>query len=265
MGFFDNMKINKLGQNAYNAHVQANDLQRRGKIADARAKYDEAMRLYDEAYAAGCRKTGILMSYAVLKMRQGEFERARELMKEVSDLDPKMSEDTHFELRINYSICLWRLGILDKAIETIEYAGKYRKNGTYYTTLGTFLVERAGQTGQFEEAGAFLDLAMDYDDEDAATLDNMGEYNRLLGLKAKAEGDEAEAARLRAASQEYFERARKAKPSQVTTLYALAKYAIEDGDNARARELIDKALLHSGSRICPVSREELQALRSKLQ
>ena len=45
MGFFDNMKTEKLGKQAYNAHVQANDLQLRGKVADARAKYAEAMEL----------------------------------------------------------------------------------------------------------------------------------------------------------------------------------------------------------------------------
>ena len=59
MGFFEDMKTSKLGKAAYNTHVQANDFQRRGKPADARKKYEEALRLYEEAYAAGCRKTGI--------------------------------------------------------------------------------------------------------------------------------------------------------------------------------------------------------------
>lgn len=267
MGFFDNMKINKLGQNAYNAHVQANDLFRRGRVAESRAQFEKAYALYGEAYAAGCRKTGVLMSYSVLLMRRGEFERARELMKEVSSLDPKMNEDTHFELRINYSICLWRLGILDKAIETIRYAGKHCKNGSYYTSLGTYLVEQAGKSGSledFEEARVFLDQAMDYDDEDAATLDNYGEYHRLLSLKAAAGGNAEEAAAQRKTSIEYFEKARAQKPGQITTLYALAKFAIEDGDTAKAREYIDKALMHSASRICPVSTEDLQALKAGL-
>ena len=84
MGFFDSMKTDKLGKQAYNAHVQANDLQRRGKVADARKKYDEALALYKQAYDAGCRKTGILMSYSVLMMRYGMFAEGRELMKEIS-------------------------------------------------------------------------------------------------------------------------------------------------------------------------------------
>lgn len=263
MGFFDGMKVNKMGQNAYNVHVQANDLQRRGRVAEAKAKYDEAMKLYDEAYAAGCRKNGILMSYSILMMRRGMFERARELMKEISQIG-KMDEDTHYELRVNYSICLWRLGILDKAIETIRYAGKHCKNSSYYSSLGTYLVEQAGQTGEFEEARALLEEAMEYDDEDAATLDNYGEYYRLLGLKAGAQGDAEEAARLRAVAKDYYERALKVKAGQITTLYALAKFAIEDGEHDRARAMLDKAIMHFSSRICPVSLEELQQMKARL-
>ena len=54
------------------------------------------------------------------------------------------------------------------------------------------------------------------------------------------------------------------KPGQITTLYALAKFAIEDGDTDRAREHIDRALMHSASRVCPVSTEELQALKAQI-
>lgn len=260
MGFFDGMKSNKLGRQAYNAHVQANELQKRGKMAEAKEKYAEAMALYKQAYDAGCRKNGILMSYSVLMMRNGLFAQARELMKEIAQ-DTAMSEETHFDLRINYSICLWRLGLLDKAIETIRYAGKYAKNSAYYGSLGTFLVEQAGQSGEFAEAKALLDEAMDYDDEDASTLDNLGEYYRLRALSA--EGEERLA--LRSKSIECFEKARKIKPAQITTLYALAKFALEDGDSAKAKEYLDRAIIHYSSRVCPVSIEELRSLRAQAQ
>jgi len=264
MGFFDKMKVDKLGREAYNAHVQANDLGRRGKVADARAKYAEALQLYAKAYEAGCRKSGIMISYSVLLMRHGEFERARELMKEIS-ANGGLSEDSHFDLRVNYSICLWRLGILDKAIDTIRYAGKHAKNSAYYSGLCTYLVELAGRTGEdadFEEARAALDEAMDYDDEDAATLDSYGEYYRQMAVWAKKRGGDD--AGLRKSSVDFFERALKAKPSQITTLYALANYAKEDGDKARAAQLADKAMMHYGSKVCPVSMEMLKELKEGL-
>lgn len=263
MGFFDAMKTDKLGKQAYNAHVQANDLQRRGKVADARKKYDEALELYRQAYDAGCRKTGILMSYSVLMMRYGMFAEARELMKEISAIGG-MSEEVHFELRVNYSICLWRLGILDEAIKTIDYASKYARNSSYFSSACTYYVERAAKSGEeadFEAARALLDEAMDYDDEDAATLDNYGEYFRCL---CEREADPERKAELRKFAVDYYERAYKQKPSQITTLYALANFAREDGNLQRARELVDKALLHSSSRVCPVSPEMLKELKAQL-
>lgn len=263
MGLLDNFKTNKLGQKAYNAHVQANDLSRRGRVAEAREKYVEALRLYDEAYQAGCRKISVMMSHSVLLMRQGAFEQARALMKETSQ-QKGLTEEAHFELRINYAICLWRLGLLDKAIETAEYAGKYARNSSFFSALGTFLVERAGQTGDFAPAQTLLDEAMEYDDEDAATLDNYGEYYRLLGLKAQEQGDAQQAQSLRAKAIDCYEKAHKAKPAQITTLYALANFAREDGDFKRARELTDKAILHSNSKVCPVSLEMLRELRDAL-
>ena len=265
MGFFDGMKTTKLGQKAYNTHVQANDMNKRGRVVEAKAKFDEARKLYDEAYAAGCRRTNILMAYSILLMRQGEFAKARELMKEISAIGG-MTEDTHFELRVNYSICLWRLGILDEAIKTITYAGKHAKNSSYYSSLGTFLVEQAGKMGEesdFEAARAILEEAMDYDDEDAATLDNYGEYYRLLSVRS-AGSDAEKAAEQRAQAKDYFERAHKQKPSQITTLYALAKLEQEDGNTDRARELTDKAIMHLSSKVCPITMEQLQALKAEL-
>ena len=263
MGFLDDMKANRLGQKALSTHSQASDLIRQGRPADANAKLALAADQYRDAYEAGCRKVNIMMGYAALMMRNGEFARARELMKEIST-DKSMSEDTHFELRISYSICLWRLGLLDKAIETIRYAGKHAKNSSYYSSLGTYLVEQAAQTGDFAEAQALLDEAMDYDDEDAATLDNLGELYRQQGIWAEKNGDAAAAAEMYAKSRDYYQRAYKQRPSQITTLYALANFAREDGDTAKACEYVDKAIIHSGSRLCPISVEMLEELRSSL-
>ena len=130
--------------------------------------------------------------------------------------------------------------------------------------MGTFLVDRAAQTGEFDEVQALLDEAMDYDDEDAATLDNMGELCRQRGLWAGKNGDGDTATAMRVKAREYYEAAYKQNPAQITTLYALANFAHEDGDNAKAREYVDKAIIHSGSKLCPVSIEMLQTLRNSL-
>lgn len=263
MGLFDDMKVNRLGQKALTTHSQASDLIKQGRLADANAKLELAMEQYQEAYAAGCRKVGVMMGYAALLMRRGEFERARELMKEIST-DKSMSEDTHFELRVSYSICLWKLGLLDEAIKTVLYAGKHAKNSSYYSALCTFMVEKARRTGEFDAAQAVLDEAMEYDDEDAPTLDSYGEFYQVKSDYAKRAGNDAEAAQLRKTAIGYYERALKQSPGQITTLYALSGYALEDGNRARAKELNEKAILRSGSRVCPVSREMLLERRAQI-
>lgn len=263
MGFFDSLKSDGIGRKAVSAHSQGNDLCKRGKPAEAEKSFDEALKLYKEAYDKNCRKPNILMSYAVLLMRRGLFEEARELMKVISK-ECNMSEEQHFELRVNYSVCLWRLGLLDEAIKTIEFAGKYAKNGTYYTTLGSFLIDRAVIDGELEPVKAFLDEAMDYDDEDAATLDSYGDYYRLHGEKAAAAGDSETAAEDDRKAREFYNKAHEVRPGQITTLYRLAIYAKEDGDITRARELVDKAILRSNTRVCAVSIEMLKELRASL-
>lgn len=263
MGFFDSFKVDSIGRKAVKAHGEGNDKCKCGKPHEAEKYFDEALKLYEEAYGAGCRRPNILTSYAVLLMRRGMFTQARELMKVISK-ETKLSEEQHFELRVNYAVCLWHLGLLDEAINTMQYAGKYAKNGSYYTTMGSFIVEKAQQTGSFEDAKAFLDEAMEYDDEDAATLDNYGDYYRMLSEKAMKEGDADASAAHRATAKEYYVKANKIRPGQITTLYHLAMYAREDGDIKTARELVDKAIARSNTRVCAVSIETLRQFKAEL-
>ena len=74
---------------------------------------------------------------------------------------PGLSKDDRFDLRNNYSICLWRLGKLDEAIATIKRAAADNKTTLVYTTLGLFLILKADETGDFSEAVAFNNEAYD--------------------------------------------------------------------------------------------------------
>lgn len=264
MGFFDTVKIDVVGRKAVKAHADGNEKCKLGKLAEAEKDYAEAVRLYKQAFEGGCRRSNILISYAVLLMRKGDFETARDLMKVISKEAP-MSEEQHFELRVNYSVCLWHLGLLDEAIKTLEYAGKYSKNSTYYTTMGSFMIDKARETGDFEAAKALLDEAMDYDDEDAMTLDSYGDYYRSLSERAAKAGDAEAAKENRATALEYYEKAHKLRPGQITTLYHLAVYAKEDGDHAKALELTDKAIARNNSRICAITPEMLKELRASIK
>ena len=128
-----------------------------------------------------------------------------------------------------------------------------------------FLILQAEQTGDFSEAIAFNAEAYEYDDEDAAILDNVGFLHMTMAEKARADGDAEKASAERKKAYDYFTRAHKLKPRQITTLYYLAKMLEEDGQKERAAQFIDAALEGSFSSICPVSREEAEALRDKIK
>ena len=264
MSIFGGNPAIKAGNHAYRCHVDGNKLIEAGKEKEGQAKLDEALQYYAQAYEAGLDRVGMLMSYGVLLMRRGEYEKAKEVYLRVH-YKPGLSKEDRFDLRNNYSICLWRLGKLDDAIATIKRAAADNKTTLVYTTLGLFLILKADETGDFSEAVAFNNEAYEYDDEDAAILDNLGFLHMTMEEHARREGDVETVKAERKLAYDYFTRAHKLKPRQITTLYYLAKMLEEDGQKERAREFIDAALQGTFSSICPVSREDAENQRDKIE
>ena len=245
MSFFTKFK----GRKAYQAHIQGNQLIEKGEIEKAAEKHREALRLYEEAYAAGDREPNVVMAYGVLLMRFQQLEKARDMLlscEHMKGMDSKSKK----QLRINYSVCQWRMGNLDKAIELMQTAANAGKTAMIYTTLGYYLIEKAIKTGDFSEAIAFNQEAYEYDEDDAGVLDNLGQLYYAMGEREKA--------------YDFFSRAYRAKPNQVTTLYFIAKMNHEKGDDEKARAFIAKALEGNFSALCSVSREQAQALKDEI-
>ena len=261
MGFFDAAKAAYNGNRAYHLHVDANKLAGEGKVAQAKEKYQAALKLYDEAVRQGNKAPNIMQAYTLLLMREGEFEKARALMEDMSR-QKGLSDGDWFQLRIQYSIYLWHDGQLDRAIETIGRAAAHSMNGSVYGTLGMYWVDKARQTGEFGPALEFNRQAMDYDDEDAATLDNMAQLHEAMSA---AEQDGEKAAAYRAQALEYYQKAHAQKPRQITTIYYLARMLHQDGDDAGARKLLDMRDTLYISAICPVTREMIDALAAEVE
>ena len=256
MGVLDTVKAAVTGNKAYRTHVSGNELANAGKPAEAKAKYREALRQYEEAVGYGNDAPKILEAYAILLLREGEFDRANELIKRMSKLKT-LSKDDWFQLRVQYSIYQWKIGELDKAIETIGRAADYKLNGTIYGTLGMYWVDKARQTGDFEAALVFNQRAMDYDDEDAATLDNMGQLYESM-CEAEGTGEKSDAWRAKAL--DFYKRAHREKPRQITTIYYLARMLHQSGEDDKARKLLAARDTLYFSAICPVTREMMDAL-----
>lgn len=198
-----------------------------------------AMKLYAEAEKEGLKEVGSLLAYSVLLIRAGKFQEARELLVKIQKYP--MSEDNRRQLMVNYASCAYKLGNIDKGIELLERMHQKAPSGMVYQTLGYLYVE----AGNFEKAVSFNLEAYEYDEEDAITLDNLGQaYYRLGNDKEKAK--------------EYFEKALEFKPGQIDTLYFLAQYDIEAGNKEAAREKLEKAMEGRFSPLNFATREKVQ-------
>ena len=263
MGLLDMIKLGSAGQKAYRTHVQAMDLRKKGKYAECEQKLDEAMALYREAYAKGDRKFEFLRGYAVLSMRRGDFEKAREIMLEMNK-DKSMTPENKQQLRIDFALCQWKMGKLDKAVETMERAASGAKSGTIYNTMGVLLIEQARVTGDFERALQWNLEAYDYDDEDAETLDNLGQLYLSMAEKSAMNGEEDTAKEQQTLALDYFRRAWEEKPDQITSSYYYARLLNEDGDRAKAKEVLEGIKDIPITAMIQVEKEKVEALTKQV-
>jgi tetratricopeptide (TPR) repeat protein len=190
----------------------------------SKGKSAEAKKLYAEAEAAGLTEPRYLLSYSVLLIRDGEYQKARELLVK-HQKNPLLTDDTRRQLFVNYAVCLYKMGEMQRALELLERQHQKEPSGLIFETLGYLYVEAGDQ----EKAIAFNQEALAYDEEDAISLDNLAQsYYRLMGDKETAK--------------QYFDRAIALKPGQIDTLYFLSKYDMEAGNREAAREKLETAL-----------------------
>ena len=203
--------------------------------------FDEALRLYEKCMNEGLKDMKTILPYSVLLLRSGQYQKARELL--VSVQKYPMADDQKRQLFVNYAVAVYKLGDLDKALEVLEAQDKKGESGLIYETLGYLLVE----AGDFDKALEYNLKALEYDDEDPITLDNLGQtYFRLKGDKKTARG--------------YFDKALEKKPGQLDTLYFLAQYDIEAGNRTAAREKLETVQDGRFSPLNFASREKAEAL-----
>ena len=253
MGFLTAIKANK----AYR-------LQQKGQKAEAR-------KLYEEAFAEGMNDPRYNLAYALMIIRDGEYQKAKEFLVKHQKA-PGMTPSQRVTLLVDYAACCFRLGDVDKGINTLEQQFQKGETGLLYQTLGYLYVEKydaanrpdfdqvtepaavpeeaageekaeetvfpreAWEAGQ-KKAEDFIRKSLEYDDEDPICLDNMGQFvYRALEDKAGAK--------------EWFDKAYALKDSQIDTLYFLSRYDEEAGDKEKALEKLEKA---AGGRFSPLN------------
>ena len=254
MGIFTAVKANK----AYR-------LQQKGQ-------QEEAIRLYEEAFAEGPMDPRYLLSYALLIIRDGQYQKAKDFLVKYQKV--QMSPDQRTTLLVDYAACCFRLGDLDKGISTLEQQFRKVQNGLLYQTLGYLYVEKydaanrpdfaalnaAAAADQAKAAGDDVpeNLPAGSDkDEPALTPEEAWEAGKKKAeefIRNAVEYDDEDPVCLDnmgqfiyrvlenpAEAKPWFEKALALKDSQIDTLYFLARYDAEAGNKAEAIKKLEKA------------------------
>lgn len=123
MGFMTGLKANK----AYR-------LQKSGQT-------EEAIRIYEEVFAEGLNDPRYVLSYALLIIRKGEYQKAKDFLVKHQKA-PGMTPEQRVTLLVDYAACCYRLGDIDKGINTLEQQHRKGETGLIYQTLGYLYVEK---------------------------------------------------------------------------------------------------------------------------
>ena len=271
MGFMASLKA----QQAMRAHGK-------GDIAKARS-------LYEEALAKGLMEARPMLGYALLLIRNSEFEKAMDLLIKTQKA-PDLTPDRKSQLFVDYAACCAKTGQLEKGVRLLERQHIHTPTGLTYQTLGYLYVEQldsqpkpvaneetevtlpegmempeeglsvvqkqeildAQWQERMDNAFKLLQEAVDYDDEDPVCLDNMAQfYYRVKGDKAEAK--------------KWFEKAHEEKPEQIDSLWFLSRYDLEKGDTAAAIEKLETAVQGNFSPLNYVDKAMIEAELKRLQ
>ena len=256
---------------------------------------EEARKLYEEAYAEGLNDPRYNQAYALLITRMGEYQKAKEFLVK-HQKTPGMSQDQRVTMLVNYATCCFRLGNIDKGIDTLEQQFRKTETGLLYQTLGYLYIEKydAANKPAFEEEPATEEETEETPEETAAeSEENEAAEEKTLspqeawdaGVK-KAEDfilksleyDDEDPISLdnmgqfiyrvkgdKEGAKAWFEKAIALKDKQIDTLYFLSRYDVEGGDKEAAIEKLEKAAGGNFSPLNYCSRETILKEIEKLK
>ena len=82
-----------------------------------------AKKLYEEALSMGLNEPRYILSYTVLLLRNGEYQKSRELLV-ANQNNPMLNAESKRQLFVNYSVCVYKLGEIDKALRIFGGAAR---------------------------------------------------------------------------------------------------------------------------------------------
>ena len=256
---------------------------------------EEARKLYEEAYAEGMNDPRYNQAYALLMTRMGEYQKAKEFLVK-HQKTPGMSQDQRVTMLVNYATCCFRLGNIDKGIDTLEQQFRKTETGLLYQTLGYLYIEKydAANKPAFDEvpvteeapAEAAEETTAEGEENEAAEEKTLSPQEAWDAGVKKAEDfilksleyDDEDPISLdnmgqfiyrvkgdKEGAKAWFDKAIALKDKQIDTLYFLSRYDLEAGDREAAIEKLEKAAKGNFSPLNYCSRETILKEIEKLK
>ena len=256
---------------------------------------EEARKLYEEAYAEGLNDPRYNQAYALLMTRMGEYQKAKEFLVK-HQKTPGMSQDQRVTMLVNYATCCFRLGNIDKGIDTLEQQFRKTETGLLYQTLGYLYIEKydAANKPAFDEvpvteqasAEAAEETTAEGEENEAAEEKTLSPREAWDAGVKKAEDfilksleyDDEDPISLdnmgqfiyrvkgdKEGAKAWFDKAIALKDKQIDTLYFLSRYDLEAGDREAAIEKLEKAAKGNFSPLNYCSRETILKEIEKLK
>ncbi len=266
---------------------------------------EDAIRIYEEAFAGGLNDPRFLLPYALLIIRDGQYQKAKDFLV-AHQKAPGMMPGQRVELMVYYAVCCFRLGNVDKGVSTLEQQFRKTETGLIYQTLGYLYVEQFDQERRPELDYASILAAKPAEEpatdaaegpaEEAAPEEtaagapapeepekpediwNAGRIKAEAFIRKSLEYDDEDPICLdnmgqfvyrvlgdKAAARQWFDKAIRLKPGQIDTLWFLSRYDIDAGDRKSALEKLEEAAEGRFSPLNFCTKEAVQAEIARLK
>ena len=255
---------------------------------------EEAIRLYEEAFAEGLNDPRYCLPYALMIIRDGQYQKARDFLI-AHQKAPGMTPQQRTELLVYFATCCLRLGNVDKGISTLEQQFRKAETGLIYQTLGYMYVEKYDLANKPDFAAAAQEVQQEAEASEEAPAEgeeqeteeapeakpdpeaewNAGVEKAEAFIRQSIEYDDVDAVCLdnmgeflyrvrgdREGAKEWFDKAIAVKDTQIDTLYFLSRYDLEAGNQSAALEKLEKA---AGGRFSPLNYTNPEMIRKEIE
>lgn len=210
------------------------------KFCYAKGDIQKALQIFGIADKIGGMKTKNAINYGYLCLRQGDTQRARQILTKAYIKEKNLI----LKKRINsvFALVMWRNDDLDGAIDMLEGVLDGFQETAVYQNLGVFYVLK----GDAEKALEFNKKAYEFNSDDLPIMDNLAQSLVLCGKFNEAE--------------KLYIKILENEPSFPEPYYGFGTMLCERGEKEKGIELFEKALEKNYSYLSVKSKEEVEQI-----